>query len=272
MAQSCSRSLFPLGGQRSTASLHPSVRRFRLQARCTGELCGRSRSEGRPCPQGGDLEWGGGCDRSALTPSSAGSEEEGSAETSHAVVVSEAVMTEVLKDHNNHYIMSSSVPGNQFQHMEVRRLGFFSFPGSRVSRCDQCFSLSPSMEMLPSLCRQRVRRHSQLVSSGPWCSVSLGSSRRTPICPPPPKGKKSHPPRSNGLQSKAWPKSSRARFPQPRSSHARFPQPKSFPARFAQPCLQGEQKWRVTREPTLGPAPSSVLTVRSLQPSGRRFG
>nr|AAB01509.1 zinc finger protein [Gallus gallus]prf//2210230A Zn finger protein [Gallus gallus] len=46
------------------------------------------------------------------------SEEEGSAETSHAVVVSEAVMTEVLKDHNNHYIMSSSVPGNQFQHME----------------------------------------------------------------------------------------------------------------------------------------------------------
>ncbi|XP_015737385.1 zinc finger protein 335 isoform X5 [Coturnix japonica] len=46
------------------------------------------------------------------------SEEEGSAETSHAVVVSEAVMTEVLKDHNNHYIMSSSVPGNQFHHME----------------------------------------------------------------------------------------------------------------------------------------------------------
>ncbi|XP_042688423.1 zinc finger protein 335 isoform X2 [Centrocercus urophasianus] len=46
------------------------------------------------------------------------SEEEGSAETSHAVVVSEAVMTEVLKDHNNHYIMSSNVPGNQFQHME----------------------------------------------------------------------------------------------------------------------------------------------------------
>uniref|UniRef100_A0A8B9P9E8 Zinc finger protein 335 n=1 Tax=Apteryx owenii TaxID=8824 RepID=A0A8B9P9E8_APTOW len=46
------------------------------------------------------------------------SEEESPAETSHAVVVSEAVMTEALKDHNNHYIMSSSVPGNQFHHIE----------------------------------------------------------------------------------------------------------------------------------------------------------
>lgn len=113
------------------------------------------------------------------------------------------MMTEVLKDHNNHYIMSSSVPGNQFQHMEVRRLGFLSFPGGRVSRCDRCFSLSPSMEMLPSLCQQRARRHSQLVSSGLWCSVLPSSSRRTQICPPPLKGKKSHPPRSNGLHSKA---------------------------------------------------------------------
>lgn len=49
------------------------------------------------------------------------SEEESPAETSHAVVVSEAVMTEeALKDHNNHYIMSSSVPGSQFHHIEVR--------------------------------------------------------------------------------------------------------------------------------------------------------
>ncbi|NWJ12192.1 ZN335 protein, partial [Crypturellus undulatus] len=46
------------------------------------------------------------------------SEEESPAETSHAVVVSEAVMTEALKDPNNHYIMSSSVPGNQFHHIE----------------------------------------------------------------------------------------------------------------------------------------------------------
>ncbi|XP_014799305.1 PREDICTED: zinc finger protein 335 isoform X2 [Calidris pugnax] len=47
------------------------------------------------------------------------SEEESSAETSHAVVVSEAVMTEeALKDHNNHYIMSSGVPGSQFHHIE----------------------------------------------------------------------------------------------------------------------------------------------------------
>ncbi|KAM7090629.1 zinc finger protein 335 isoform 6-T6 [Ciconia maguari] len=46
------------------------------------------------------------------------SEEESPAETSHAVVVSEAVMTEALKDHNNHYIMSSGVPGSQFHHIE----------------------------------------------------------------------------------------------------------------------------------------------------------
>ncbi|NWH21162.1 ZN335 protein, partial [Grus americana] len=47
------------------------------------------------------------------------SEEESPAETSHAVVVSEAVMTEeALKDHSNHYIMSSSVPGSQFHHIE----------------------------------------------------------------------------------------------------------------------------------------------------------
>uniref|UniRef100_A0A8C6Z3C4 Zinc finger protein 335 n=1 Tax=Nothoprocta perdicaria TaxID=30464 RepID=A0A8C6Z3C4_NOTPE len=54
------------------------------------------------------------------------SEEESPAETSHAVVVSEAVMAEALKDPNNHYIMSSSVPGNQFHHIEVRRLVVFS--------------------------------------------------------------------------------------------------------------------------------------------------
>ncbi|XP_027601639.2 zinc finger protein 335 isoform X2 [Pipra filicauda] len=47
------------------------------------------------------------------------SEEESPVETSHAVVVSGAVMTEeALKDHNNHYIMSSSVPGSQFQTVE----------------------------------------------------------------------------------------------------------------------------------------------------------
>ncbi|NXO65831.1 ZN335 protein, partial [Phainopepla nitens] len=47
------------------------------------------------------------------------SEEESPMETSHTVVVSGAVMTEeALKDHSNHYIMSSSVPGSQFQTME----------------------------------------------------------------------------------------------------------------------------------------------------------
>ncbi|NWU06264.1 ZN335 protein, partial [Cephalopterus ornatus] len=47
------------------------------------------------------------------------SEEENAVETSHAVVVSGAVMTEeALKDHNNHYIMSASVPGSQFQTVE----------------------------------------------------------------------------------------------------------------------------------------------------------
>ncbi|NXB83029.1 ZN335 protein, partial [Vidua chalybeata] len=47
------------------------------------------------------------------------SEEESPVETSHTVVVSGAVMTEeALKDHSNHYIMSSGVPGSQFQSME----------------------------------------------------------------------------------------------------------------------------------------------------------
>ncbi|XP_064247875.1 zinc finger protein 335 isoform X6 [Passer domesticus] len=47
------------------------------------------------------------------------SEEESPVETSHTVVVSGAVMTEeALKDHSNHYIMSSSVPESQFQSME----------------------------------------------------------------------------------------------------------------------------------------------------------
>ncbi|NXC65249.1 ZN335 protein, partial [Aleadryas rufinucha] len=47
------------------------------------------------------------------------SEEESPVETSHAVVVSGAVMTEeALKDHSNHYIMSSGVPGSQFQTVE----------------------------------------------------------------------------------------------------------------------------------------------------------
>lgn len=181
-------------------------------------------------------------------------------------------MTEALKDHNNHYIMSPGVSGSQLHHMEVRRGGFLSTVGSSVSGCDWCFFRSPSAEMLPFPCQQRARRHRQPASSGPWCSVSPGSSRRTQLYPRPPKGRRAHPQRSSGLHSKAWPRSSRARFLQPRSSRARFLQPKSFHARFAQPCSQGEQKWRVTREPTLGPAPSSVPTVRSLQPSGRRSG
>ncbi|NXD02012.1 ZN335 protein, partial [Certhia familiaris] len=45
--------------------------------------------------------------------------EESPVETSHTVVVSGAVMTEeALKDHSNHYIMSTGVPGSQFQTME----------------------------------------------------------------------------------------------------------------------------------------------------------
>ncbi|NWR82889.1 ZN335 protein, partial [Furnarius figulus] len=53
------------------------------------------------------------------TPGTLYSEEESSVETSHAVVVSGAVMTEeALKDHSNHYIMSSSVPRSQFQTVE----------------------------------------------------------------------------------------------------------------------------------------------------------
>ncbi|NXL73716.1 ZN335 protein, partial [Leptocoma aspasia] len=52
-------------------------------------------------------------------PATLYSEEENPVETSHTVVVSGAVMTEeALKDHSNHYIMSSSVPGSQFQTME----------------------------------------------------------------------------------------------------------------------------------------------------------
>ncbi|NWV96503.1 ZN335 protein, partial [Machaerirhynchus nigripectus] len=52
-------------------------------------------------------------------PTALYSEEESPVETSHAVVVSGAVMTEeALKDHSNHYIMSSGVPGSQFQTME----------------------------------------------------------------------------------------------------------------------------------------------------------
>ncbi|NXU96146.1 ZN335 protein, partial [Cettia cetti] len=58
------------------------------------------------------------------------SEEESPVETSHTVVVSGAVMTEeALKDHSNHYIMSSSVPGSQFQTMEsLSRDAAFSSP------------------------------------------------------------------------------------------------------------------------------------------------
>ncbi|NXK65167.1 ZN335 protein, partial [Sylvietta virens] len=52
-------------------------------------------------------------------PATLYSEEESPVETSHTVVVSGAVMTEeALKDHSNHYIMSSSVPGSQFHTME----------------------------------------------------------------------------------------------------------------------------------------------------------
>ncbi|NWR79469.1 ZN335 protein, partial [Centropus unirufus] len=72
------------------------------------------------------IPFGGTAEYSIITPISEEiqapgtlSEEESPAETSHAVVVSEAVMTEEdLKDPNNRYIMSSSVPGSQFHHIE----------------------------------------------------------------------------------------------------------------------------------------------------------
>ncbi|XP_071615584.1 zinc finger protein 335 isoform X2 [Heliangelus exortis] len=52
-------------------------------------------------------------------PSTLYSEEESPVETSHAVVVSEAVMAEeTLKDHSNHYIMSSGAPRSQFHQEE----------------------------------------------------------------------------------------------------------------------------------------------------------
>lgn len=181
------------------------------------------------------------------------------------------VTEEALKDHNNRYVMSSGVPGSQLHPVEVK-VELSPCFGSRVSRHDWCFSRSPSAGTLPFPRPQRARRLSPPASSGPWCSVSPGSSRRTRLYPQPLRGRKSHPQRSSGLRSRAWPRSSRARFPQPRSSRARFPQPKSFLARFAQPCSQGEQRWRVTREPTLGPAPSSVPTAHSLLHSGQRFG
>lgn len=190
-------------------------------------------------------------------------------ETSEAVVVSEAVMAEEdLKGRSNPCVVSPSAAESQFQHTEVRSCAVPGV-GRAGAAVNGCFSCSPSAESLPS---PRLRSTRRLVSSGPWCTVSPVSSRRTRLYPQPPRARKAHPQRSSGLRSKAQPRSSRARFPQPRSSRARFPQPKSFHARFAQPCSQGEQKWRVTREPTLGPAPSSVLTVHSLQPSGQRFG
>ncbi|NWI05219.1 ZN335 protein, partial [Tichodroma muraria] len=63
-------------------------------------------------------------------PATLYSEEESPVETSHTVVVSGAVMTEeALKDHSNHYIMSSGVPGSQFQTMEpLSRDAAFSSP------------------------------------------------------------------------------------------------------------------------------------------------
>nr|XP_009942405.1 PREDICTED: zinc finger protein 335 [Opisthocomus hoazin] len=74
------------------------------------------------------IPFGGTAEYSIITPISEeiqapgtlySSEEESPAETSHAVVVSEAVMTEeALKEQNNHYIMSSSISGSQFHHIE----------------------------------------------------------------------------------------------------------------------------------------------------------
>ncbi|NXN15481.1 ZN335 protein, partial [Indicator maculatus] len=96
------------------------------------------------------IPFGGTAEYSIITPISeempaAGtlySEEESPAESSHAVVVSEAVMTEeVLKEHSDHYIMSSTV-GSQFQPVEVRSQA----PpccGSSVNRCDRVFLSQP---------------------------------------------------------------------------------------------------------------------------------
>ncbi|NXB12464.1 ZN335 protein, partial [Cnemophilus loriae] len=63
-------------------------------------------------------------------PATLYSEEESPVETSHTVVVSGTVMTEeALKDHSNHYIMSSGVPGSHFQTMEpLSRDAAFSSP------------------------------------------------------------------------------------------------------------------------------------------------
>ncbi|NXE11514.1 ZN335 protein, partial [Lophotis ruficrista] len=72
------------------------------------------------------IPFGGTTEYSIITPISeeiqtpgALSEEESPAETSHAVVVNEAVMTEEpLKEHSNRYVVSSGAPGSQFHHLE----------------------------------------------------------------------------------------------------------------------------------------------------------
>ncbi|XP_075023091.1 zinc finger protein 335 isoform X13 [Calonectris borealis] len=77
------------------------------------------------------------------------SEEESPAETSHAVVVSEAVMTEeALKDHNNRYIMSSGVPGSQFHHIENHMVQHASL---RPHKCTHCSFASKN--------KKDLRRH-----------------------------------------------------------------------------------------------------------------
>lgn len=72
------------------------------------------------CPLTMPPHWGGvRAARPPLTLPCAHSEEDSLTETSHTVVVSEAVVTEALKDHGGHYIMSSSLPGSQLHHIEV---------------------------------------------------------------------------------------------------------------------------------------------------------
>uniref|UniRef100_A0A8C4TYQ4 Zinc finger protein 335 n=1 Tax=Falco tinnunculus TaxID=100819 RepID=A0A8C4TYQ4_FALTI len=75
--------------------------------------------------------------------------EESPAEASHTVVLNEAVMTEVApKDQNNHYVMSSGIPGSQFHHIEEAQPTGIKWPLVQcvTRQLQKDSSLSPASE------------------------------------------------------------------------------------------------------------------------------
>lgn len=108
------------GPQQKVVTLHVAEHEALVQEAYEEAGLASSELQQIPLPFGGAVEYGvmAPAGEELQAPQALYSEEERPAEATHTVVVSEAVVTDALKEHSAHYIVSASFPGSQLHRVE----------------------------------------------------------------------------------------------------------------------------------------------------------